>query len=827
MLSSTSASTFVTADVVPASEAGIPCGPADTLAQQQQEAPLVFQLQPAKPPHTNGLDAATRPVGAVCAGNDGELGTPHPAAPIIKTIVVQMGGDIDEAVESEDPGTPLTGLMERQSDETVITVDPAPSLNDKVLEGLSGAMAIVAGAWKRKEMVKETVPEDDRMAEDNVSLGEEDAESQRSDNASGNGLSPNGVLQVHPHPSDLLNDIHQGPWLEIHRNLVSYVTRTLELYDGALFSKALLRLSGECGLHPTCFTLTGVKKMGQQVAGGGFGDIWKGSVGGQTVAVKSMRQFKDDDVKVSMKKLGREALIWRQLSHPNLLPFFGLYMLDNRLCLISPWMDNGDLKDFLKNAPADIDRISLMVDVARGLEYLHSQDVVHGDLKPVNILITPSGRACISDFGLSAIVDALSLKMSFSSRSGRAGTVRYQAPELLKNQSSTHFGSDIYAFACVGYEILTGKVPFYEVDNEAAVICKVVIDEARPLGLGMVFPDDLRLLVEDCWQQKAEKRPTSTTILGRLLRQSLGDEIKRSHRPDWEFTYSARFRRSIQAWPLFPSIAEVEQRIPRVSTSSPSASSPSPPASSSRQPPEPIPAPPDEDMEMLEADKEAQQKKEAEVAKEAGNEAYMKGELEKAASQFEKAWNLWPQDITCLTDLGAVYYELGDYDEAIEVCEKAIEEGRSLGADHKLIAKAYGHIGTSFREKGDYASAIKYFEESLTEHHTHDILNKLWEAAYLKADTGKQASKKIASHGKRKVQFKPGNRFARAVKTNRESTMRVPSDAREYNSRATAYMKLGAFPEALKHVNAAIQADPEFSKPRCLFAGALLIAVDT
>ncbi|KAJ6516350.1 kinase-like domain-containing protein, partial [Mycena sanguinolenta] len=211
-----------------------------------------------------------------------------------------------------------------------------------------------------------------------------------------------------------------------------------ELTSRALFSKALLRLSGECGLHPTCFTLIGVEKMGQQVAGGGFGDIWKGSIGGQTVAVKSMRQFKDDEVNVSIKTLGREALIWRQLSHPNLLPFFGMYVLEHRLCLISPWMDNGNLKEFLKNDPSGVNRVSLMVDVARGLEYLHSQDVVHGDLKPVNILVTPSGGACISDFGLSTIVDELSLKMSFSSRSGRAGTVRYQAPELLKNECPTH-----------------------------------------------------------------------------------------------------------------------------------------------------------------------------------------------------------------------------------------------------------------------------------------------------------------------------------------------------------------------------------------------------
>jgi len=257
----------------------------------------------------------------------------------------------------------------------------------------------------------------------------------------------------------------------------------------ALLSKALLRLSGACGLHPTCFTLSGVEKVGQQVAGGGFGDIWKGLVGGQTVAVKSMRQFKDDDVRVSMKKLGREAAIWRQLSHPNLLPFFGLYVLQDRLSLISPWMDSGDLKHFLNNAPG-IDRVSLIADVAMGLEYLNSKHVVHGDLKAANILVTPSGRACITDFGLSSIVDELSLELTFSSHSGRAGTARYQAPELLSNERSNHFGSDVYAFAGVCYEILTGKVPFFELSNDAAVIYKVTVEGARPSRLEVISPED-------------------------------------------------------------------------------------------------------------------------------------------------------------------------------------------------------------------------------------------------------------------------------------------------------------------------------------------------
>ncbi|KAJ7489298.1 hypothetical protein FB451DRAFT_1125592, partial [Mycena latifolia] len=123
--------------------------------------------------------------------------------------------------------------------------------------------------------------------------------------------------------------------------------------------KALLRLSRASGLHPKCFPLSGLQKVGQQVAGGGFGDIWKGLINGQTVAVKMMRIFQDRKIESALKEFSREALIWRQLCHPNLLPFFGLYYLENRLCLVSPWMENGNILEFLSEAPHGVDRLSL------------------------------------------------------------------------------------------------------------------------------------------------------------------------------------------------------------------------------------------------------------------------------------------------------------------------------------------------------------------------------------------------------------------------------------------------------------------------------------
>ncbi|KAG6866007.1 hypothetical protein C0991_009679 [Blastosporella zonata] len=251
---------------------------------------------------------------------------------------------------------------------------------------------------------------------------------------------------------------------------------------------------------------------------------------------------------------------------------------------------------------------------------------------------------------------------------------------------------------------------------------------------------------------------------------------------------------------------------PGVSTQS---QSPPPPTPSSSKP-EPTPAPAEEDVEMADDDiEEANAKKEALAAKEAGGVAYKAKNFEEAATLYQKAWDLWPKDLTFLTNLGAVYFEQGDYDKTIETCEKAVEEGREIRADYKLVAKAYGRTGSAYVKKGDFASAIKYFNKSLTEHRTPDILSKLREVERIKVDADRQAyidpEKSAVAREEGNVQFKAGD-FAAAVKSYSESIKRDPSDARGYNNRAAAYMKLVAFPEALKDANEAIKTDPKFVK---------------
>lgn len=221
------------------------------------------------------------------------------------------------------------------------------------------------------------------------------------------------------------------------------------------------------------------------------------------------------------------------------------------------------------------------------------------------------------------------------------------------------------------------------------------------------------------------------------------------------------------------------------------------------------------DEPMPEADsEEAKNKAAAEAEKKLGNESYLKRDFEPAAQHYNKAWELH-QDITYLNNLGAVYFEQGNYDECIKTCQKAVEEGRGMLADFKLIAKAFGRIGSAYLKKDDLEQAILFFEKSLTEHRTPDILAKLRDTEKEQKERARQAyldpAKAEEERNRGNTLYKEGD-FPGSVQAYTEAIKRNPSDPRNYTNRASAYTKLAALPEALKDTNEAIKVDDKFVK---------------
>lgn len=260
-----------------------------------------------------------------------------------------------------------------------------------------------------------------------------------------------------------------------------------------------------------------------------------------------------------------------------------------------------------------------------------------------------------------------------------------------------------------------------------------------------------------------------------------------------------------------------DRRKPRAPPASTSRPPPAPaPAPAPTRAPAPAPAPEPEDVEMADEDvEEAKAKADALAAKAQGAEHYKAQRFSEAAEYFKKAWDLWPKDITFLGNLGAAYLEAKEYDQCIATCELAVEEGRGLRADYKIIAKIFGRIGTAYTAKNDLASAKKYFQKSLSEHRDATILAKLQATEKAIVEAERQAyidpTQSAVAREEGNAAFKSGD-FAKAVKLYEESIKRDPSDARGYNNRAAAYMKLMALAEALKDADKAIEVDPTFVK---------------
>ncbi|KAG6850018.1 hypothetical protein H0H93_002467 [Arthromyces matolae] len=215
--------------------------------------------------------------------------------------------------------------------------------------------------------------------------------------------------------------------------------------DRAQMIGAMRRLSERTELYPTRFCLDGPIPTLEDdpVASGSYGDVYKLLYKGRETCCKVY---------------AREAIVWGQLRHPNILPFYGISKFRSRVAFISHWAIHGDICEYLRSNP-DANRILLALDTASGVEYLHQNDIVHGDLKGVNVLVDYSGRACLGDFGLASVDDPEIIRWtSQSTIASKGGTTRWQAPELLLSEDVIDKlyntkASDVYAWACVCYEV--------------------------------------------------------------------------------------------------------------------------------------------------------------------------------------------------------------------------------------------------------------------------------------------------------------------------------------------------------------------------------------
>ncbi|CAL1693920.1 unnamed protein product [Somion occarium] len=225
-----------------------------------------------------------------------------------------------------------------------------------------------------------------------------------------------------------------------------------------------------------------------------------------------------------IQDFARESLLWLQLQHENVVHLLGIDVerFPGMPCMVLPWMESGNIRNYMEKKTFPVVQLNQWLrEVAEGLTYLHDEQVVHGDLRGTNILMSEDGVAKLADFGLSVFAG----ERSKSFHSLRGGSERWMAPELLDpeamNLISTRptLASDVYSFGIVCVEIYTCEKPFHAHTNDNHVR-KIVGAGGRPEKpsdpLKAIMDDDLFDLVCSCWQHQPSDRPPISTVLQQL-----------------------------------------------------------------------------------------------------------------------------------------------------------------------------------------------------------------------------------------------------------------------------------------------------------------------
>ncbi|KAK1230746.1 hypothetical protein PQX77_006152 [Marasmius sp. AFHP31] len=318
----------------------------------------------------------------------------------------------------------------------------------------------------------------------------------------------------------------------------------------------LLKLTSHLSTHsrrsPQCLILQDVKMVGSNPIGSGrVGEVWRAKIGQEhtsqlecavKIVKKSYWSRKDQEPNEALSTHLRQAILWRRMRHPHVLPFVGTYYLndsgEDNVCFVSLYMRNGNLGQYLDQTPPElVHSYILMYDIALGLEFLHDQGIVHGNLTDVRLHLSPGQsdtyhhvllkvnvfirvdfRACIGDFGLAPYGHSDEHPPSLVQWRGALG---YTAPDLLLGGPISK-ESDIYSFGSVCYMI------FSKTHSEPPGAPNTLRRPPKHTN-----DTQFQALLQDCWRHEPSARPIASEIVGRVIAMYTGPGLGIAIAPTW------------------------------------------------------------------------------------------------------------------------------------------------------------------------------------------------------------------------------------------------------------------------------------------------------
>eukprot|EP00249_Psilotum_nudum_P017529 c26373_g2_i1 orf=695-1699(+) len=199
--------------------------------------------------------------------------------------------------------------------------------------------------------------------------------------------------------------------------------------------------------------------MGPAFAQGAFGKLYRGTYNGEDVAVKILERPENNLERGQLmeQQFTQEVMMLATLRHQNVVRFIGACRKPLVWCIVTEYAKGGSVRMFLsrrqnRSVPLKL-AVKQALDVALGMEYLHSLGFIHRDLKSDNLLIATDKSIKIADFGVARI------EVQTEGMTPETGTYRWMAPEMIQHRSYNH-KVDVYSFGIVLWELITGNLPF-------------------------------------------------------------------------------------------------------------------------------------------------------------------------------------------------------------------------------------------------------------------------------------------------------------------------------------------------------------------------------